>query len=158
MRFLERFRKLEQRREEALAVVHRNRILVLGSRLSGAFTLADNFQEYLEKAGIPNPDVEVLRDAGMIKDAFLGRGYSEANKHLEDGTLPRGVILFPEMRQYTPSGSGMSLQTYECGIDEYVEGLCAEYGVPLAEIRPNDSLDQLNEEIKLISSEINKAE
>lgn len=75
-----------------------NRVLVLGSRLSGAFTLADSFQEYLRQRGIAEPRVAVLRDAGLIELAILGReSIEEGRKH---PCLPKGVILLPTMRQY----------------------------------------------------------
>jgi hypothetical protein len=42
-------------------------------------------------------------------------------------TVPDGVLVFPEMRQYTSTGTGMTIPT-PLG---HIEALCAEHGVPL---------------------------
>lgn len=114
-----------------------NRVLILGSRLSGAFELGEKFQEYLKERDIPNPNVEVLRDAGLIERAIIGceDPDEDINKRRLNPNLPEGVILLDEMRQWTPSGMGMSLETYESGIDEYVEGLCHAHNIPLVKIK-----------------------
>ncbi len=109
-----------------------NRILVLGSRMSGALSFGDAFQNFVEGKGIKNLQVQGLRDASFIEHVFLG------NDNLVEGRrnpkLPLGVILFPEMRQYVGT-SGMSLDTYSSGIAEFVRELCAKYNVPLREVR-----------------------
>ena len=118
-----------------------NRVLILGSKISGAFELGCAFQKYLEQKGIPEPNVEVLRDAGKIEIAILGGETIEEGR--ENPRLPKGVILLPEMRQYLPTGTGMSLKTYSCGISEEVEALCQRYGIPLVKIREYRTPEQI---------------
>jgi len=132
-------------------VLTSNRVLVLGSRLSGVFELAEGFQAYLEVRGVTYPELEVLRNAALIEQAFLD--YNDGVDIIEgksNPNPPKGVILLPEMRQYRPDGVGMSIDTYECGIDVYVENLCLKYGVPLVKIRAYHSPQQLTEGLKEI--------
>ena len=125
-----------------------NRILVLGSRLSGAYKLGEGFQAYLEQRRIPEPSVEVLRNAGLIEKALLGRENIEEGR--KSPNLPRGVILLPEMRQYSLQGLGMSLDTHESDISKYVEGFCEDHGIPLVKIKKFKSREQLDEGLKQI--------
>ncbi len=116
-----------------------NRILVLGSRSSGAYRFAGDFERYLEQKGIPNPEVESTRNAFYIEDAFLGR--DTLNEGKRDPNVPKGVILFPEMRQYV-GPNGMNIPTYDRSsvnmegetIADRVRKLCRQYNVPLIEI------------------------
>lgn len=126
-----------------------NRVLVLGSSCSGAYQLGSDLQAYLKERGIPNPDVKVLRDAGLIEIALLGR--EDVFQGRAAPLLPKGVILLPEMRQYY-EGMGMSLDTYRCGIDRRVEELCAKYNVPLIMIRTFSSPDQISAGIRQLLS------
>ena len=119
-----------------------NRVVILGSVLSGAHVLATDFKRYLEQKGIKEPEINVVRDAACIEDAILGIKADESKP-----TLAKGVILLPEMRQYH-YGRGMSLSTYECGIDKYVERLCEKYKIPLVEIRSFTDEDQITEGTK----------
>src|SRR3989344_3460648 len=50
-----------------------NRVLVYGSRVSGAFQLAEEFENYLKERDIPATSVEVCRNAHSIEDAFYDR-------------------------------------------------------------------------------------
>ena len=88
---------------ESLPVVSEDRVLILGSRLSGSFKLAKELQAYLEEKEIPNLEVEILRDAGKIKQAFLGQENSDQGES-KAASLPRGVILLPQMRQHDAAG------------------------------------------------------
>jgi len=130
-------------RGETLPTTIQNRVLVLGSRLNGAFELGEGFQAYLEQKGIPEPSVEVLRDAGRIEEAIL-----DIEKDSKSFNLPKGVILLPEMRQYSPTGLGMSLNTYESGISAFVKELCDRYGIPLVEVKKYESSKQIEEGLK----------
>lgn len=127
-----------------------NRVLILGSRLSGAFKLGEKFQEYLEERGIPNPDVEVLRDAGYIERAIIGCEDLDEDINIRrlNPKLPKGVILLDEMRQQTLSGMDMSLDTYSCGIDEYVEKQCITHNIPLAKVKQYTSPQQITQGLK----------
>lgn len=131
---------------ETLPTIIENRVLILGSRLSRAFHLGEAFQAYLEQKGISELNVEVLSDVGRIEEAILGREIVDEDRRNLD--LPKGVILLPEMRQYSPSGMGMSLNTYKVGISTFVEDLCKEYGVPLVEIREDESPEQITGGLK----------
>jgi hypothetical protein len=119
----------------------------MGSRISGAVEFGEGFQRYLEQKNVPQPEVQILRDAGKIQTAFLGRDSIEQG--IENPDPPRGVILLPEMRQYGP-GFDMFLDTYGCGIDRYVEELCKEYGIPLIEIRHYKSPQQISQGVQHI--------
>lgn len=122
-----------------------NKVLILGSRISGAYELGSGFQAYLEAKEVPSPVVEVLRDAGLIEAALLGR--EELAQGRVDPLLPRGVILLPQMRQYY-GGMGMTLDTYTSGVAERVRQLCLKYNVPLVEIRQYISPEQITAGIK----------
>lgn len=127
-----------------------NRVLILGSRLSGAYELGEEFQEYLEERGIPNPDVEVLRDAGYIERAIIGCEDLDEDINIRrlNPKLPKGVILLDEMRQQTLSGMDMSLDTYSCWIDKYVEEQCDAHNVPLVKIKKYTSSQQITQGLK----------
>jgi len=142
-------RSLVKNKETSPTLVD-NKVLILGSRLSGAFILGEKFQEYLEERGIPNPDVEVLRDAGHIERAIIGCEDLSEDMHIRrlNPKLPKGVILLDEMRQQTLSGMDMSLDTYSCGIDEYVEEQCNAHNVPLVKIKKYTSPQQITQGLK----------
>jgi hypothetical protein len=129
---------------ESLPVVSEDRVLILGSRLSGSFELAKELQAYLEEKEIPNLEVEILRDAGKIKQAFLGQENSDQGES-KATSLPRGVILLPQMRQHDAVGYAMSLDTYGCGIGESVKNLCNKYGIPLVMIKSYSFPKQISE-------------
>lgn len=92
-------------RGEILSTSIGNRVLILGSRLGGAFTLGAAFQTYLEQRGIPEPSVEVLRDAGKIEKAILGRKTVDEGR--KNPNLPKGVILLPEMSNIQMAWGGL---------------------------------------------------
>jgi|GEM_PF-5286257 len=130
------------KREEILPTTTENRVLILGSTISGAFKLADSFEVYLKQRGIAKPSVEVLRDAGIIETALT------IDQGRENPNLPKGVILLPEMRQYSPTGMGMSLGSYESGISDFVEQLCQRYDIPLIKIREYKTPEQIEKGLK----------
>ncbi len=146
---IERIRESTIIRPECELQPTTNRVLVLGSRCSGAYQLRADLQTYLKERNIPNPDVQVLRDVGLIEVALLGR--EDVFQGRAAPLLPKGVILLPEMRQYY-EGTGMSLDTYRCGIDRRVEELCAKYNVPLIMIRTFSSPDQISAGIRQLLS------
>lgn len=155
-----------------------NRVVVYGSRLSGACELAVGFNDYLIERAIPEPTVEVCRDAQYITDAFYdrqpvihestklnpqipaskrglanlmihvksllkrsspdGRGISipvEPSQDIPASTLPKGVVVLPEMRQYTPDGQGMTINAPY----EYIRQLCEKHGVPIVRLEKIDA-------------------
>lgn len=128
-----------------------NRVLIMGSRLGGAFQFGEGFQKYLEERGVPEPSVEVLRNANLIEKAVLDS--EDTDEGRGNPNLPRGVILLPEMRQYTPSGQGMTIDTNLSGIGKYVEGLCAKHNIPLVKINKYESPEQLSEGLRQIMEE-----
>jgi hypothetical protein len=129
--------------ERLPATTGANTVLIFGSRVSRAYELAAKFQAYLEEKNLPNPDVYAIGDAGLIEKTFLS--LDELGKL----NLPKGVILLPEMRQNDPfTGNGMSLDTYHCGIDKFVESLCNKYGVPLIKIKPDEPAERIIESLE----------
>lgn len=154
-----------------------NRIVVYGSRLSGAFTLAKDFEEYLKDNGVPDAQVHTTRNVAAINDAFFdinhtrqqlseilplepkttkshkllslfGRKSNETNSssmqvpdsdnpEKQTPTLPRGVIVFPEMRQYDLNDHGMNVESPI----EAIKALCDQYGVPVHQYS-NETTDE----------------
>ena len=114
-----------------------NRVLILGSRMSGAYEIGETFQKYLKFRSIPQIRVEVLRDVNGIEEAIL-----------EGSNLPKGIILLPEVRQYSLGGMGTTLRTYEDGVNNCIESLCEKYNIPLHEIREYKSPKQIEEGLK----------
>lgn len=107
-----------------------NRFVVYGSRISGAFSLGEELLKFLSEKGVAEPNVQVVRDARVIDQAFYLKPSTKRSKN-SPPKLPRGVILLGEMRQYF-NGQGMSLDTTSSGIRDYVEKICKENGIPLA--------------------------
>lgn len=104
-----------------------NRVVVFGSRLSGALVLADEFKQYLVEYGIPNSLVATCRNVEMIEDAFFDRRPIVPDAPPYTPTLPKGVIVFPEMRMIRSVGLAMTIPT-PFG---YIKDLCDKYGVPV---------------------------
>lgn len=117
-----------------LAVIP-DRLVVFGTRAlndslqHGAQNLARYVRAYLEENGI-DAEATWTSDASHIADTFFGR--SRANPDAKP-TIPKGVIAFPEMRQYTPHG-GMTIET---PMDD-IQRLCDEHEVPLVRIETMD--------------------
>lgn len=120
-------------KDTILPEVHRrsNRIVVYGTNADGGGQLTIDFRRYLEEAGIENPSVELVRDVTLIRAGFFGIRTSA-----EERTLPRGVVTFPDMRQYGP-GANMTVDTYRTPGSEaispidIIEELCTQYEIPL---------------------------
>jgi hypothetical protein len=152
-RDLQKVPRPEASKQETLPTVQPNRVVVFGSRLSGAQELSEMFQKYLETHGIPNPNVHFIRSVENIESGFFdfslptndagwGPVYNTTSK---SPTLPRGAILLPDMRWYDEWGHGMHVETYGSGIDTDVRKLCAKYGVPLAEIHETFTPQEIEE-------------
>ncbi len=110
----------------------REEIVVFGSNLSGAMDLTEELDGFLGRVGLPQVEVTKVRHIDYIEDAFFGREPGENTR----GSVPMGVILFPQMRFRDEYGQNHNVTTTErspAGI--FVTGLCAEYGVPLVTIR-----------------------
>ncbi len=110
-----------------------NRVVVYGSNTSGAQELATQFQMYLEKTGINSPIVQHERDVALVRETFYGRMTPQ-----DIPSLPRGVIVFPWMRQYDLwTGKGMFIRTFgKEGLEdslafERIKELCDQHNVPL---------------------------
>ena len=138
---------LSNKKEAFPHLTSQNRVLILGSQIGGAYKIADAFQTYLENKGVESPVVQVLRDAGIIEQAVLYEKEEDKNKNKI--SPPKGIILLPEMRQYH-EGMGMSLNTYKCGISDYVEDLCEKYNIPLVKIMEYKSPQQIEEGLTTI--------
>ena len=105
-----------------------NRVVVYGSRRSGAIALAAQFEEFLAGHDIQAPVVHAQRDASLIEAAFFG--LVGVGPPPSGPTLPRGVLAMPEMRQYTPSDAGMTIPTPY----DYIQRLCDQHKVPMVRI------------------------
>lgn len=115
--------------------------MVFGSRLSGSVLLGQGLFEYLKEHGIENPEVRVEKDGGYLTKGFYGIYRADDGSILEK-TIPAGVILLPEMRQYTDTGIGMSFPTFESNVPQILQTLCDEHGVPLIKIYENYTLEE----------------
>ena len=144
----------EVKPQETLPVVQPNRIVVFGSHNSGAGFLAHGFEDYLRSQGIENPYVHYVRNTTNINAGFLNYWpenplndyWPDPTADSDQPTLPRGVILMPEMRQYHEM-TGMFVPTYQSGVASYVRELCERYNVPLIEIHGSLTPEQIKEQI-----------
>ncbi len=128
--------------EMALSSEHQvqsNRIVVLGSRTSGVFELAEEFDKLMEEQGITSPVVDATRNVTNIENAFYGR-YPQKS-HVPD-SIPRGVVVLPEMRQYGPGGD----MTIPSPV-EFIKQLCDEYGVPMVAFSQSLTPEQLTQRV-----------
>lgn len=132
----------------------KSRFVIFGSRISGAYGAADAFEKYLATHGFEDTQVDTVRNAAFIDDVFYNTPQEDASREVptskpasilrrlghallrrevasaQDGVgkdLPLGVVVFPEMRQYTPSGSGMFIPSPR----EYIRDLCDKNRVPV---------------------------
>lgn len=139
-----------------------NRVIVFGSYLSGAFDLQAALQEYLERSGIKNPLVQVVRDVALIRAAILDiEGHHQGNRpsHSRESkpTLPRGVIILPEMRQ-DHGGMGMTIPTFDVvGDSEYspfnlIAMICDENSVPYIALASNFTKSDFDQKIESLFS------
>lgn len=139
-----------------------SRIVVFGSRVSGAANFSQDFTNLLEKRGIEHVEVEWYREAPHIKTSFFGLAPGEPFSDPK-ASLPRGVVVFPELRQYH-NGMGMSIRTHFAkGLDDktpydHIKELCDKFGVPCVRMEEEDSLDlpSLESKMKALISPLEK--
>ena len=112
-----------------------------------------SFEEFLTTHGFDDAQVDAVRDVAYINDAFyntspeetssmdptlkrkgvmrrVGRTLLRRDVAIQEEVakdLPQGVVVFPEMRQYMPNGSGMFIPSPR----EYIQDLCDKNGVPV---------------------------
>ena len=136
------------------AIPTKPRFLIFGSRISGAYGTADAFEKHLAALGFEAAQVDAVRDAAYIDDAFYNISQAADSLELEPSKpsgvlrrlgnlilrrevatspddagkdLPQGVVVFPQMRQYTSSGSGMFIHSPR----DYIQDLCDKNQVPV---------------------------
>src|SRR3989344_5246078 len=145
-----------QKNEAALVELHKgveglidhNRIVVYGSNRSGAGVMAEEFQQFLTEVGIKDSSVVLERDVARMQDSFYG--ITAPN---DPRRIPRGVIVFPEMRQYSINGMGMNIGTYTAkGYQDktpfdYIRSLCEKHDVPIVQFG-NESPEEVREGLK----------
>lgn len=136
-------------RKELPAFSSQDRVLVMGSRMSGVEDMATGLKDFLEEKGLSHLDVVYIRNVDRIRNMFLYNTLEP--KDDQEIIPPKGAILLPEMRQYDQY-AGMSIDVYKSGVAEYVSGLCNEYHVPLVLIKPDGSVDQVVAGLKQILS------
>lgn len=101
-----------------------DRVLILGSNVSGAATLHQMLESALTERGMTSTRLEVIRYLHEVEPKI---------KQPEPPVL-RGVILFPEMRQMLYMLPRF-VHVYEEGIDLLIRQMCRERNVPLFEMR-----------------------
>lgn len=123
------------RGKETLPITKPDRVVIYGSRTSGAPVVADELQKYLQEKGLNNPSVEVVRNVAVIENAFydVPIGQNVNSKNIPHN-IPKGVIVFPQMRQYSED-MGMSVDTNAKNLSgmsrrEYIQRLCDKNKVP----------------------------
>ncbi|RJQ26531.1 hypothetical protein C4577_03435 [Candidatus Parcubacteria bacterium] len=140
--------------KETLPALKPNRVVIYGSRLSGGPLLAKELQDYLEQAGVENPEAIIIRDVDLIARAFYNvpPNADFDPKNPPKNNLPKGVIILPEMRQYH-NGWGMTVSMDATNLSgktlkEYITELCDNNGVPNITVEPSTPNDKLPEMIK----------
>lgn len=102
----------------------KDRVLILGSNVSGAGTLHQMLESALVERGMTSTRVDFIRYLHEVEPSI---------KRLDPPIL-RGVILFPEMRQMLYMLPRF-VHVYEEGIDLLIKQMCRERNVPLFEMR-----------------------
>lgn len=144
-------------KSESLPAQTPNRIMIFGSRNSGAQILGKGLLDYLKDMGIENLRVIPEKDADYIPEGFYGL-YRNDDGSIPERSIPRGVILMPEMRAYAPSGTGMFVPTYQSNIPEILEKLCSEHDVPLIKIYENTTLEEIETRLASLNPSEQQAE
>lgn len=147
--------------KETLPVQNPNRVVVFGARVSGSDFLAGRFQSYLKEKGIQDPKVHYVRNIANIEAGFFDYWPVNPNwdyypdnwnndESTDHPTLPRGVILLPEMRQYHEM-TGIFVPSYVVWSD--IKKMCDQYGVPMVTIDKDFTPEQIETEIKKLLPE-----
>ncbi len=142
--------KIQPHLTQEVDQVDPNRIVVYGSNNSGANTLTKELQRYLQEVGIDHPSVELVRDAALIHQSFYGQKTPE-----DQVVLPRGVVVFPEMRQYW-EGRGMFIPTYGYeGLTgpfpfDLIKELCTKHGIPFVRFEENTLDGKIQEGLRTL--------
>lgn len=131
-----------------------NRIVVYGSGKHGTPDFVDALTSYLESVGVSNSEVEWTPDVALLNQTFFGGGKNEAPAGF---VPPRGVIVFSQMRQFTPPyGTPMTVDAFEA-IDLYgktfienVRELCDRYGVPCIALERFPRAGESQEEMRAL--------
>lgn len=117
-----------------------NCIVVYGSPRSGADEFTLSFERYLHEYGIPNARVDWTRSIDGIHPVFYGASHEDVESDNYVPTIPRGVVVFPEMRQYDPISTSSTGHTYSIDepdadggetIYDLIKRLCEKHDVPL---------------------------
>ena len=101
-----------------------DRVLILGSNISGAGALHQILESTLLERKMTSTRVELIRYLHEV----------EPKIRQPEPPVLRGVILFPEMRQMV-FRLPRFVHVYEEGVDELIKQLCRERNVPLFEMR-----------------------
>ena len=118
-----------------------NRIIVFGSAQNGVNTIATDSGVFLRNKGLSDDYIVVIqRDASYIGSFFYNRVPGTPWEQQSGVTVPKGVIILPDMRQYDPrSYMGMTISTYyskdwdgKTPFD-HIKELCEKSGVPYVE-------------------------
>jgi len=131
---MEFLRKLfRPQRNDELSIYQDNRILILAGKTYGR--AAQDIQDCLEARGGVGLRVERVSDVAMIRPVFFNIGFYD-DPDQKNVNVPRGVVLLPEMNQYSGNWS-MNITVYNKanGLEGYVTSLCGTYNVPLVKIR-----------------------
>lgn len=122
-----------------------NRVVVYGSNISGAADFTVRFQQFLNERGIQNPTVQLVRFTNDIVPSFFGVDYPEQTGH-----LPRGVVVFPQMRYETHDGYTMFVPMHgmlgresdEPTVFDQIKAMCDEHNVPIIRFDVESRVEQ----------------
>jgi hypothetical protein len=138
---------------ETLPEIQGPRVEVFGSRSTGAPIVKKAFEEYVRQHGIKNPQINWSVNVQNIRHSFFNTRSTDTDPKPQ---IPQGVILFPEMRQYTEDWIGMSVDTFNDyghkSVFDTIKQLCDEYGVPLVILQANSTNEELSQNILTLLS------
>lgn len=140
-----------------------DRIVVFGTRSSGAGLLALALEESLKNHGVEGR-IDFTRHVHGIRDVFFSR-FPQDTSDMEHpqitssidsspassepaldpfyDTRPRGVIIFPEMRHVDPSGYNVTVSGHVPGIVE----LCESNSVPYIIAGESTDIEDISREL-----------
>lgn len=131
---------LEQVEEQAERILNSNRVVVFGSN-SSCMDYLPNLRKDLDELGLTELNIRQEKDIYYLPEGFYGNYQTEQNPN-PNKTLPFGVILLPEMRQYHDM-TGMFVPTYESDVPGIVRKMCKQNHVTLVEIYPGYTQEEV---------------
>lgn len=132
-------------------LIHSNRLVVFGSNTS-CQDYIPSLRKDLDELGLTEVQIKQERDIYFLSEGFYGN-YQTSEELNPNRTLPAGVILLPEMRQYHEM-TGMFVPTYESGVPGIVEKMCQENEVSLVKIYEGYTREKVKSELQKLQPHV----